>query len=325
MFINDSYVDNIKTKDLVDLGQSMQGVDRGPHHVRHRPDRRDTPTSTATSTLRDDDIRALFDAIINDDPLPEETNADNTPVPGTPESLTNDHRVADQAAPTPTTTEHGEMVDAVTTDPTTVTVQVSNSTGQDGLGVNCRNANCSSTASTSTTPDDYPGPLHSTTVFFSPGNEEAAATVASAFAEPTIERVDGNGRRRPGGARLRLLHGEPPPPERIVGAGPRAARHRHAHRPNCPRTCRSPTPPTPPASSRGISRVWAGGIHLSFTLHIVTIRPDQPVGWAYANRVPRAAGRPDRTSSARCAGWRGSRWSARPRPCCRPTWCWPNR
>jgi hypothetical protein len=44
-----------------------------------------------------------------------------------------------------------------------------------------------------TTPDDYPGPLTSTTVFFSPGNEEAAATVASAFTAPTIERVSGKG------------------------------------------------------------------------------------------------------------------------------------
>ena len=36
--------------------------------------------------LRDDDTRAIFDAIINDDPLPGEKNADNTPVPQTPES-----------------------------------------------------------------------------------------------------------------------------------------------------------------------------------------------------------------------------------------------
>jgi len=42
-------------------------------------------------------------------------------------------------------------------------------------------------------PDDYPGPLDSTTVFFSAGNEEAAATVASAFTKPTIERVTGLG------------------------------------------------------------------------------------------------------------------------------------
>ncbi len=30
-------------------------------------------------------------------------------------------------------------------------------------------------------------------MFFSPGNEQAAATVASAFANPTIERVSGKG------------------------------------------------------------------------------------------------------------------------------------
>jgi hypothetical protein len=44
-----------------------------------------------------------------------------------------------------------------------------------------------------TNPDDYPGPLDSTTVFFSPGNEEAAATVASSLTNPTIERVTGMG------------------------------------------------------------------------------------------------------------------------------------
>ena len=43
------------------------------------------------------------------------------------------------------------------------------------------------------TPDDYAGSLNSTTVFFSAGNEEAAATVASSFTNPTIERVTGMG------------------------------------------------------------------------------------------------------------------------------------
>lgn len=38
MFIGDSYVDNVKTKDLVELGQSLQGMAAG-HHVRHRAHR----------------------------------------------------------------------------------------------------------------------------------------------------------------------------------------------------------------------------------------------------------------------------------------------
>ncbi len=42
-------------------------------------------------------------------------------------------------------------------------------------------------------PDDYPSQLNATTVFFSAGNEQAAATVASAFASSRIERVSGYG------------------------------------------------------------------------------------------------------------------------------------
>ena len=43
------------------------------------------------------------------------------------------------------------------------------------------------------TPDDYPGSMNATTVFFSPGNEQAAATVASVFANPKVARVNGIG------------------------------------------------------------------------------------------------------------------------------------
>jgi LCP family protein required for cell wall assembly len=193
-FIDDSFVDNINTKDLVQLGQSVQGIAAG------RITFITVPTTGymdewGNEHLREDDTHAIFDAIINDDPLPEERNADNTPVPGAPKSLTNQ---TPESTPSETpapkvSADAGEMVDAVTTDPTSVTVQVSNSTGEDGLGA---------TAATElqqhgfnvTTPDDYPGPLTSTTVFFSPGNEEAAATVASAFTAPTIERVNGKGK-----------------------------------------------------------------------------------------------------------------------------------
>jgi hypothetical protein len=186
MFIGDSFVDNIKTKDLVDLGQSIQGVNAG------RITFVTVPTvgyadEYGNEIPRTEDMRALFDAIINDDPLPEEKNPDNTPVPGTPESKTN----APEASPAPPP-ETAELVSAVTTNPQDITVRVSNSTGQDGLA---------STAATElqshgfnvTSPDDYPGPLGATTVFFSPGNEQAAATVASSFTNPTIERVSGLG------------------------------------------------------------------------------------------------------------------------------------
>jgi len=193
MFIDDSYVDNMNTKDLVTLGQSIQGIAAG------RITFLTVPTTGymdeyGNEHLREDDTRAIFDAIINDDPLPEEKNADNTPVPGAPESMKNNAAESTSETPTPApAADAGEMVDAVTTDPTSVNVQVSNSTGQDGLGA---------TAATELqqhgfnveTPDTYPSSLSKTTVFFSPGNEQAAATVASAFADPTIERVTGKGK-----------------------------------------------------------------------------------------------------------------------------------
>ena len=140
-------------------------------------------------------MRALFDAIINDDPLPEEKNADNTPLPGTPESTVSAKPDSANQAPSSTPTpspENAELVNAVTTNPQDITVRVSNSTGEDGLASTAA-SELQSHGFNVTTPDDYPGPLSSTTVFFSPGNEEAAATVASSFTNPTIERVTGMG------------------------------------------------------------------------------------------------------------------------------------
>ncbi|MEV5361037.1 LytR C-terminal domain-containing protein, partial [Micrococcus luteus] len=185
MFIADSYVDNVDTKDLVNLGQSVQGVNAG------RITFVTVPTvgyadEYGNEVPRTDDMRALFDAIINDDPLPEEKNADNTPVPETPASASESSAAPDA---------NGEVVDAVATDPSSVTVRVSNSTGEDGLASTAA-SELQQHGFNTVDPDDYPGPLDSTTVFFSAGNEEAAATVASAFANPSIpsiERVSGLG------------------------------------------------------------------------------------------------------------------------------------
>jgi len=179
MFINDSYVDNIQTKDLVDLGQSVQGVNAGRITFVTVPT--GITDSEGNEPPRVEDMRALFDAIINDDPLPEEKNADNTPVPETSTS----------AHPAPID-PGGELVDAVTTSPGDITVRVSNSTGEGGLAATAANE-LQQHGFNVTEPDDYPGPLNSTTVFFSAGNEQAAATVASSFANPTIERVTGMG------------------------------------------------------------------------------------------------------------------------------------
>jgi LCP family protein required for cell wall assembly len=191
MFIQNSHVDNVQTKDLVDLGQSIQGVNAGRITFVTVPTTGQTD-SDGNEPPRTDDMHTLFDAIINDDPLPEEKNPDNTPVPGTPESTVSAKPDSASQVPSPAAAPNAELVDAVTTNPRDVTVRVSNSTGENGLAATAA-TELQSHGFNVTSPDDYPGPLSSTTVFFSSGNEQAAATVASSFTNPTIERMTGMG------------------------------------------------------------------------------------------------------------------------------------
>ena len=218
MFIDDSYVDNMDTKDLVDLGQSDAGRRRGPHHVRHRADRRDTPTSTATSTPRTDDMRALFDAIINDDPLPEEKNADNTPVPGTPETSTDSRRRRRCSAQAASWSTRWPPIRRAS--PCRCRTRPARTGSAPPLQSELQAARLQRHHSRR-----LPGPADSTTVFFSPGNEQAAATVASSFANPTIERVTGMGDV------VQVVLGSDfysvtaPPPSGSSGPGSRRSRH----------------------------------------------------------------------------------------------------
>jgi LCP family protein required for cell wall assembly len=189
MFINNSYVDNVKTKDLVDLGQSVQGLTAG--HI--------TFVTIPTTGITDEDgnepprtadVRALFDAVINDDPLPGENDANAQDLG--PASTKTRATTSKPPAPRPTGHPHPDQVQAVTTAPQDVTVQVSNATGRTGLATTATNQ-LEQRGFNVMTPDDYPKTVTSTTVFFSPGNEQAAATVATTFANSKVERVTGIG------------------------------------------------------------------------------------------------------------------------------------
>src|SRR6202042_2084413 len=67
MFVSNSYVDNVKTKDLVQLGQSVQGMNAG------RVSFVTVPTGITDEngyeSPRTADLRALFSAIIDDEGL----------------------------------------------------------------------------------------------------------------------------------------------------------------------------------------------------------------------------------------------------------------
>ncbi|SKG82931.1 Putative transcriptional regulator [Mycobacteroides abscessus subsp. bolletii] len=194
-FIDDSYVDNIRTKDLVDLGQSLQDVKAGRITFLTVPT--DGTDSEGNETPRTTDIRKIFDAIINDDPLPGELQPDGTrvPMPGTTTLAASEHGAASElgetstAPPTPAATPT-EQVDLVTTEPSEINVHVSNSTGQTGLAASAA-SQLSNYGFGITTTDDYPSALPTTTVFFSPGHEQQAATVAASFGGAKLQRITG--------------------------------------------------------------------------------------------------------------------------------------
>ncbi len=194
MVIGDTYVDNVKTKDLVQLGQSLQGMAAG--HITFVTVPTGITDENGDEPPRMDDVRSLFDAIINDDPLPQENdhNAKSLgPSSGsTSGSTTSPATPTTKKAPTPTATPQALRERVVTTSPQAVTVRVSNATNQSGLATTAT-SQLKRNGFNVMTPDDYPSSVSATTVLFSPGNEQAAATVASAFANAKVQRVSGYG------------------------------------------------------------------------------------------------------------------------------------
>lgn len=193
MFIGDTYVDNVKTKDLVQLGQSLQGMAAG--HITFVTIPTGVTDQNGDEPPRMTDMRALFDAIITDDPLPEENdnNAQNlSAAPTSGPGSGSGKAPTTKKSPTPTATPEAQHQQVTTTSPQDVTVRVSNATTQSGLAATAT-SQLKRNGFNVMTPDDYPSSVNATTVLFSPGNEQAAATVASAFANAKLQRVSGYG------------------------------------------------------------------------------------------------------------------------------------
>jgi LCP family protein required for cell wall assembly len=188
MFIGNSYVDNVKTKDLVQLGQSLQGMAAG--HITFVTVPTGVTDQNGDEPPRTADMKELFTAIINDDPLPLENDQNARRLGTSPTSGPTIAPTTTKKPPAATPETRREQV--TTTSPQDVTVQVSNSTGQTGLATTAT-TQLKRNGFNVMTPNDYPNSLNATTVFFSPGNEPAAATVASAFANAKVERVNGIG------------------------------------------------------------------------------------------------------------------------------------
>lgn len=171
-FSGSAFMDAVSTKDLLMLGRSLQKVDAGAITFLTVPTA--GTTSYGNEIPRESDIKEIFRAIIDDQPLPGEKKAPE-PTPGKP--------TAPATAP--------KALTAV--DPSTVSVQVSNGSGTPGI------ANTSATKLSNQgfqiyNVGNYSGGTISTTkVRYSSGLEAEAATVASAIPGATIESTGGLG------------------------------------------------------------------------------------------------------------------------------------
>lgn len=190
-FIGDSYVDNVGTKDLVNLGQSLQKVAAG--HITFVTVPTSETDENGDEVPRMNDVRALFDAIINDDPLPGENDTNATATPTTVSASPSTAAAGPSTTPPSTPAEpRSEQVHAVATAARNVTVRVSNATDESGLATSA-STKFEQAGFNVAGADDYSGSVKATTVLYSPGNEQAAATVASALGNAPIQRIAGMG------------------------------------------------------------------------------------------------------------------------------------
>ncbi|MBO0855125.1 MAG: LCP family protein [Nocardia sp.] len=157
-FSSHAFMDNVSTKDLLMLGRSLQKVAAGAITFLTLPT---AGTNDAGNEIpRTADIKALFQAIIDDQPLPGEKKA---PAPA---------KLAAAPAPPP-------QLKAV--DPNTVSVQVSNGSGVTGVAATAANKLAGKGFQIGTVGNYSGGTIPVTTVRYSPGHEAEAATVASAL------------------------------------------------------------------------------------------------------------------------------------------------
>ncbi|MDI9915004.1 LCP family protein [Rhodococcus sp. IEGM 1379] len=171
-FTSDTFVENIDTKSLVTLGRSLQNVDAGSVTFLTVPT--DGTNDWGNEIPRTDEIKALFQAIIDDEPLPgEERPEDDAPT-------------SSSAAPS---TSSAPLPDATTVEAMSaynVSIDVSNASGISGRaatvaqdletqGFHVANVGNAAAATGLTNVKST-----QTVVRYAPGYEAEAATVASA-------------------------------------------------------------------------------------------------------------------------------------------------
>lgn len=170
-FAQHSFMDSVNTKDLVTLGRSLQKVDAGAITFLTIPTA--GTTSYGNEIPRESDIKAIFKAIIDDQPLPGEKKVETDPTSTT------------QAPPTK------PKLTAV--DPSMVSLQVSNGSGTPGIAATAATKLSNQGFQIYSTGNYSEGTSTTTKVRYSSGYEAAAATVASSIPGASLEETTGLG------------------------------------------------------------------------------------------------------------------------------------
>lgn len=171
-FINYSYVDNVNTESLLQLAESMQGIEAGRVTFITLPTSGTATDGSNNELPNTDAINAIFNAIIDDQPLPGE-QAEKT---GTSSS----------ARPSTTTPAAPTKVAATAQNPGNVSLRVLNGSGRSGVAsevsdqMSAQGFDVQGVADASENRTD-------TVIRYGTGSEDSAATVAEMFPGASIQ------------------------------------------------------------------------------------------------------------------------------------------
>ncbi|MCK8612776.1 LCP family protein [Gordonia sp. C13] len=179
-FIEYSYVDGVDTQSLIQLAESMQGIEAGRVSFLTIPTSGTSEDGMNNEIPRTDDVDAIFNAIIDDLPLPGEKVEKKKPTSKAPS----------RAPSSRNSTETPGRINATAQNPGNVGVRVLNGTPTTGLAAEVSEQltpygfDVRGVADASENRDD-------TVVRYGPGQQNAAATLAAMFpgAEIQLDRT----------------------------------------------------------------------------------------------------------------------------------------
>lgn len=179
-FIQYSYVDGVDTQSLLKLADSMQGIEAGRVTFLTIPTSGTATDGSNNEIPRTDDINAIFNAIIDDQPLPGEQAAKKK------SGSSSKKQTTAAGATTTSTSETPTAVSATAQNPGNVGVRVLNGTGRAGQAsdasdqLTAQGFDVRGVADASENRSD-------TVVRYGPGEQDSAATLAAMFPGAKIQ------------------------------------------------------------------------------------------------------------------------------------------